>query len=611
MLSFYIAPHPDDWLFFYGPDNHAKTTHFIYVTAGDAGRVDGWWQAREKGALAASGGGVLSEERRVIRGHAITKYTQKNSVSYCMRLPDGGLKPESPMAAVDGSTVYSSWEDFCKTLEEIVKIESQGQEAWIHAPEGNPSLNPDDHSDHRATAEAVRSFKKENYRFVSWLCYHIYHCPPNLSPEQIRIKRDCFLAYSNEVERLTRVPPNEREWLCWGRQAYSSAEGCPRKEHFDPAQLSNEEVHYQRCGNIYEQLCIDRLSLTNRMTEKRALLDPVAETLWHLLKVPRTKANLILRLTAAHRKPLSETTHSLLEHLLKLKMICKAPPQRPQLFSLGGETSYPYLSGYTWAHFCTWKMLNADPGSGPVRFNPESVKKGDTVAVDYSCLNDFAARILPRIKEKFVLVTPNYGLDADLPMPARFDFILENENLSAWFVQNIDRAPSEKLIPIPIGIASTHWKHGNTALFDQWIPVSLAKSAKSIFCYINYIPRAERISCTKHFQSIGIPFAKPGTFIGYLKDLSESVFVVSPQGKGLDCHRTWEALLMGCYPIVQSSTLNPLYENLPVVVVQDWSEVTKRFLEEKYQELKSQTWSREKLYAPCWLKKVEKIQALC
>ena len=45
---------------------------------------------------------------------------------------------------------------------------------------------------------------------------------------------------------------------------------------------------------------------------------------------------------------------------------------------------------------------------------------------------------------------------------------------------------------------------------------------------------------------------------------------MSPQGNGLDCHRTWEALILKTIPIVRTSSLDPLYEGLPVVVVHEW-----------------------------------------
>ena len=276
----------------------------------------------------------------------------------------------------------------------------------------------------------------------------------------------------------------------------------------------------------------------------------------------------------------------------------------PSFFSFRGETSYPYIAGYTWVCFCDWKMLNMDYGSGPVRFNAEQVLNGDAIFVDYNCLQDFAKRILPKIEGAVILVTSNYGYGADHPMPGPFDYLLQDPKIIAWFVQNIDREPSAKLIPIPIGIANKCWPHGDTKLFDEAIALSQKKKERSIFCYVNYTQHFNRAECTDHFQRIGAHFTGKISFRDYLRDLSESVFVASPPGNGVDCHRTWEALLLGCYPIVKSSHLNPLYEGLPVVVVQDWEEATQSFLKEKREEFKSQTGSQEKLYAPFWLKQL-------
>ena len=60
----------------------------------------------------------------------------------------------------------------------------------------------------------------------------------------------------------------------------------------------------------------------------------------------------------------------------------------------------------------------------------------------------------------------------------------------------------------------------------------------------------------------------------YFTDLKKNRFVISPAGKGLDTHATWEALLAGCIRIVPKSPLYPLFEDLPVWLVESWSEVT-------------------------------------
>ena len=46
-----------------------------------------------------------------------------------------------------------------------------------------------------------------------------------------------------------------------------------------------------------------------------------------------------------------------------------------------------------------------------------------------------------------------------------------------------------------------------------------------------------------------------------------------PQGNGVDTHRIWEALALGTIPIVRTSSLDPLFVDLPVLVVGDWTEL--------------------------------------
>jgi hypothetical protein len=62
-------------------------------------------------------------------------------------------------------------------------------------------------------------------------------------------------------------------------------------------------------------------------------------------------------------------------------------------------------------------------------------------------------------------------------------------------------------------------------------------------------------------------------------------FWLSPRGNGIDCHRTWEALYLDVIPIVWHSPLDVLYANLPVVIINDWTEINDDFLRAKMQEI--------------------------
>ena len=51
----------------------------------------------------------------------------------------------------------------------------------------------------------------------------------------------------------------------------------------------------------------------------------------------------------------------------------------------------------------------------------------------------------------------------------------------------------------------------------------------------------------------------------YRQAVSESMFVLSPPGRGFDCHRTWEAIYLGAVPVVLEGTLPPgLLHDLPI-----------------------------------------------
>jgi hypothetical protein len=89
----------------------------------------------------------------------------------------------------------------------------------------------------------------------------------------------------------------------------------------------------------------------------------------------------------------------------------------------------------------------------------------------------------------------------------------------------------------------------------------------------------------------------------HYKAISETRFIVSPLGRGLDCYRTWEALLLGSWPIVQSSTLNSAYEGLPVLIVESWSDLTDDLLKrtkEKFESKRWEEWKWDTLFTEYW-----------
>jgi hypothetical protein len=84
-------------------------------------------------------------------------------------------------------------------------------------------------------------------------------------------------------------------------------------------------------------------------------------------------------------------------------------------------------------------------------------------------------------------------------------------------------------------------------------------------------------------------------------------FVISPHGNGLDCHRTWEALALGCFPIIKSSELDDMFQELPVIIVSSWNEITQEFLN-KYKNLPTFILYQEKMYMNYWINYIKSFQ---
>jgi|UniRef100_A0A6C0CX56 GR25 family glycosyltransferase involved in LPS biosynthesis len=96
------------------------------------------------------------------------------------------------------------------------------------------------------------------------------------------------------------------------------------------------------------------------------------------------------------------------------------------------------------------------------------------------------------------------------------------------------------------------------------------------------------------------PMEKNTDFYTYMDSLKNSKFCFSPPGKGIDTHRAYEALLMGCVPIMVSTPIDKVFEDLPVIIEDDWSKIDESYLEQKYKELKERKYNFNKLYLDYW-----------
>eukprot|EP00808_Paulinella_micropora_P006720 g23003.t1 len=123
--------------------------------------------------------------------------------------------------------------------------------------------------------------------------------------------------------------------------------------------------------------------------------------------------------------------------------------------------------------------------------------------------------------------------------------------------------------------------------WGDWLVTQVRKVRKSI----KYITRSFSRDRDEKIQSGWLNFAN---------QVRNHRFTICPAGNGLDTHRHWESLLLGGIPVVKSSSLDSLLDDLPVVILKKWSELTEARLHEEWKRLQKSDFLLDKLFWPYW-----------
>ena len=255
---------------------------------------------------------------------------------------------------------------------------------------------------------------------------------------------------------------------------------------------------------------------------------------------------------------------------------------------------------------------------------PHTIKDGDSIYICSSALSDFVNRVLPNIQAKFVLVTG----DSDSPIPAGalssrdFDLLINDSRLIVWYSQNLVFSPKEhqKLQFLPIGLDyhtmannEMYWGPRTSPKKQEEELFAVAKKTRPLVerkptAYTTFHFAIHRGSRQQAYNEIpqDLVYYEPNQ-VSRLESWNRQIefaFVVSPPGEGLDCHRTWEALCLGCIPIMISTPLDDMFEGLPVLIVKAWSDVTRELLNRTLAEYELKEWSLDKLQLKYWIDRI-------
>jgi hypothetical protein len=256
---------------------------------------------------------------------------------------------------------------------------------------------------------------------------------------------------------------------------------------------------------------------------------------------------------------------------------------------------------------------------------------GMSIYVCNVVLKYFIIKILPLIKHNFYLISgdsdatiPNDILSKDV-----FDILLVNPYLIKWFPQNCVIEHS-KITHLPIGL-DYHtfnyinnqpyyrnpiplWNTSNKSLFpieQETILIEIKNNTTTPFynripkIYTNINLQNDRFKQRKLLfkqipKNLLIHITKPIDRNVLWKEMTKYAFIISPPGVGLDCHRTYEALCLGCIPIIIGGFINNIFKDLPVLSVKSWSIITQELLDQTLIDFKDKPFNYEKLELQYW-----------
>jgi hypothetical protein len=289
--------------------------------------------------------------------------------------------------------------------------------------------------------------------------------------------------------------------------------------------------------------------------------------------------------------PLKSRTRYVFARWLKRTLVRKLTLHRP--------STYPFISGDA------FRSLATHIHDESTTFDPSSVEDGDVVFINTDYLKDFFETKHPHIKKKYILISHN----SDACITQDYEKYLGG-NLVHWFARNVVTR-HEKITPIPIGLMNTAInKAGKTSDLPKLIKATRGtKKQTGISFGFSLLSGHERVELNALLKKhpLGIHILEKNQAI-YFEKMNAYSFVASPEGNGPDCHRTWEALYLGCIPIATRNAFIDYFKELaiPILTVNAWSDVEHfdaKFLDTTYEQLKKDLY-QPALYMDYWMNRI-------
>lgn len=175
------------------------------------------------------------------------------------------------------------------------------------------------------------------------------------------------------------------------------------------------------------------------------------------------------------------------------------------------------------------------------------------------------------------------------------------KNIKKWYAQNAETI-DEIMTPLPIGLVPP-WR--SEASETEHLKQFTITDNRDKFVYSNFNIETNPEERTKIKQIISDRLNIKTVYndvSDYYKALQTHKFIICPPGNGKDTHRVWESLYFGAIPVVEASAMNSYYaKNFPIILIDDWSNISYELLELEYSKLK-QNYNYNLLDVDNWFK---------
>mgnify|MGYP005637674837 FL=1 len=265
----------------------------------------------------------------------------------------------------------------------------------------------------------------------------------------------------------------------------------------------------------------------------------------------------------------------------------------PKLFR---PSSKPFISGDTFRKYADHIFDES------TSFNPEDVKKNDTVFINSDLIEVYFQIQHPKIGSKYFLISHNSDRNVDNNLTN-----LSDDKIIHWFAQNLVIKSNKITSIIPIGLENRRWlKYGK----KRWFNTRQEKTKyilSSFNTFNNYKERNEADIFAKQSPIVDIKrFDKPSE---YFNEASKYKFVLCPSGNGADTHRLWESQILKSLPILLNSNFSSNLKKLglPALYLDSWDELisySKTDLDKIY-EKKINNNNNQLIYLDYWKKIIE------